>query len=434
MCYSIKAGILRLQITRFESEFYYRTAQNKRKLKPFIMTKIFLTALFAGAIGFSAHAQHKGCSTKEGGDSRVKVDFHANASDTLKDRGLADNYFLWNPGETIKVKFLSGSPRLQTLITSYAKEWEKVANIKFNFVSSGDADIRIWLGSGNGHNSYIGTVCKQIDPYEQTMNLDTADFGNSLPFMRSTTLHEFGHALGLLHEHSSPISGIQWDKTFLYKEYEKIGWSKDDVDYQVLYTYNKSYTNGTKYDNKSIMHYPIMPGETSNGYVIDWNLNLSAGDIALIKALYPAKGKRINEVVRVNMKNFNGIRLEGNEKKNGISLFPSFDLQTGGKGGLVKMVFKFYDEEGYGFSDEDGKYQENGTVATLRTVILPANKTIKYNQNGKKDFEFFLPMDQIPADALSQNMIVTFKIVYNTKEGELKNLYVSQPLQFRLRK
>ncbi|MFT3980769.1 MAG: M12 family metallopeptidase [Ferruginibacter sp.] len=398
------------------------------------MTRIFLSAILAGTISLSANAQHKGCSTKEAGDNKIKVDFHANASDTLKDRGLVDKYFLWDEQSVLTVKFLSGSPYLQSKITSFAKEWEQYAGIKFNFVKSGDADIRIWVGSGNGHNSYIGTVAKQIDSWEPTMNLDSADFGNDLKFMRSTTLHEFGHALGLLHEHSSPVSGIQWDKNFLYKEYAKFGWTPEDVDYQVLYTYNKSYTNGTKYDNKSIMHYPIMPGETVNNYVIDWNHNLSAGDIALIKVLYPFKGKRKDDFVRVTMQNFGGITMEGNEKKKGLSLFPSFDLKTGGKGGPVKMIFKFYDEEGYGFQDEDGKYQENGTVATIRTVTLPANKMIKYNQNGKKDFEFFLPIDQIPAEALSQNMIVTFKIVYTTGEGELKNLYVSAPLQFRYKK
>ncbi len=398
------------------------------------MTKIFLTTLLLGGLTYNATAQHKGCSTAERGDNKIKVDFHNNASDTTKGRGLADNYFLWDPGTTIKVKFLTGSQELQNKIFNYAKEWEKYANLKFTWVKSGDADIRVRIGSGNGHDSYIGTVCRQIDKYDETMNLDSADINGDPKFMRGVTLHEFGHAIGLLHEHSSPISGINWDKEKLYKEYAKMGWSREDVDYQVFFTYNKSYTNGTKYDNKSIMHYPILPGETTDGYVIDWNLVLSPGDIELIKALYPMKGKRKNEVTRVTMQNFGGIVMQGNEKKGGISLFPTFDLKTGGKGGPVKMVFKFYDEEGYGFQDEDGKYQENGTVATIRTVTLPANKQIKYNQAGKKDFEFFLPLDQIPSDALSQNMIVTFKIVYQTSEGEAKNLYVSQPLQFRYAK
>ena len=70
----------------------------------------------------------------------------------------------------------------------------------------------------------------------------------------------------------------------------------------------------------------------------------------------------------------------------------------------------------------------------MRTVLLPVNKTIRYNQNKKKDFEFFLPYDQIPMDALSENMQITFKIVYETGEGELKNLYFSQPYSFSYKK
>lgn len=397
------------------------------------MTKSILCAFLLSGISFYASAQHKGCSAKER-SMEARLDSHRESSDSTKSRGLADNYFLWDPGTVIKVKFLSGSKALQNKIIPLAKEWEKYANVKFNFVNSGDADIRVFIGDGNGHDSYIGTVCKSIDSRDETMNLDSADVAGSDAFLKTVVLHEFGHAIGLLHEHSSPISGIKWDKENMYKEYAKIGWTKEDVDFQVFSVYKKSYTNGTKYDNKSIMHYPINPGETLDGYTIDWNMQLSTGDVELIKALYPMKGKRKNEVTRINIQNFNGIRLEGNEVKMGISLFPAFDLKTGSKGGRVKMIFKFYDEEGYGFADEDGTYEENGVVATLRTVLLPANKTIRYNQNNKKDFEFFLPIDQIPYDALSQNMIVTFKIVYETSEKEIKNLYSSQPMQFSYKK
>lgn len=394
------------------------------------MTRIFLTTLLVGSITMAAQAQHKGCSTRESGGGKIDIDFHANSSDSTKSRGLADNYFLWDPGATIKVKILSGSPTLQTRVMNAAKIWENYANIKFNFVKSGNADIRVWIGSGNGHNSFVGTVSQQINAYDQTMNLDSSDLGNSLDFWRGTTLHEFGHALGLLHEHSSPISGIKWDKEKIYKEYAKMGWTRDDVDNQVFETYNKSYTNGTKYDNKSIMHYPIMSGETLNGYTVDWNLNLSKGDIDLISALYPKKGKRKNEVTRVNVQNFNNFTVLNNEAKNGISLFPEFDLKTGDVGGTVKMLFKFYDAEGYGLRDTDGKYQENGTVAIVRTVNLPGKKQISYNKN-KQDFEFFLPLSQFPPDALNDDLLITFKIVHTTKEGEQKNLYLSEPMSFK---
>ena len=395
------------------------------------MSKILLSAFVISCISLHASAQHKGCSTIERG---VRGNFHQNSSDSTKARGLADNYFLWDPGTVIKVKFLSGSKELQDKIKPLAKEWEKYANIKFDFITNGKADVRVFIGKGNGHDSYIGTVARSIDPDSETMNLDSADINGDAGFLKTVVLHEFGHSIGLLHEHSSPISGIKWDKEKMYAEYAKMGWTQEDVDFQVFATYKKSYTNGTKYDNKSIMHYPINPGETLDGYTIDWNMQLSKGDIDLIKALYPKKGPRKNEVTRIAIQNFNGIELQANDAKMGISLFPSFDLKTGSKAGRVKMIFKFYDEAGFGLKDEDQTYQENGTVATMRTVLLPVNKTIRYNQNKKKDFEFFLPYDQIPMDALSENMQITFKIVYETGEGELKNLYFSQPYSFSYKK
>ena len=58
----------------------------------------------------------------------------------------------------------------------------------------------------------------------------------------------------------------------------------------------------------------------------------------------------------------------------------------------------------------------------------------RYNQNGKKDFEFFLPVDQLPYGALDNNMQITFKIVYTTGEGELKNLYTSGAYMFKFKK
>lgn len=403
------------------------------QFKTLHMQKFFIPLLLFCSASTPVFSQHKGCSAKER-SMQANFDAHRESSDSTKSRGLADNYFLWDPGTVINVKFLSGSKALQNKIIPIAKEWEKYANVKFNFVNSGNADIRVFIGKGNGHDSYIGTVCKSIDASEETMNLDSADIAGSDAFLKTVVLHEFGHSIGLLHEHSSPISGIKWDKENMYKEYAKMGWTKEDVDFQVFSVYKKSYTNGTKYDNKSIMHYPINPGETLDGYVIGWNMQLSPGDMELISALYPKKGARKNEVTKINIQNFNGVRLEGNEKKKGISLFPAFDLKAGGKGGKIKMIFKFYDEEGYGFSDEDGSYQENGVVATLRTVNLTPNKTVSYNQKNKKDFEFFLPLDQIPSDALSQNIIVTFKIVYETSEQEIKNLYTSQAMQFSYKK
>lgn len=399
------------------------------------MTKNFILTAAVCCASFCSQAQTRqvGCSAIESGMTEKVPNLHKNVSDTTKARSLADNYFLWTQGSIIKVKFLTGSKALRTRMFNYAKEWEKHANLKFQMVETGDADIRIFIGNGNGHNSYIGTVARNIDTGEETMNLDSADIANDYVFMKGVVLHEFGHAIGLLHEHSSPISGIQWNKEKLYKIYkEQQGWDKEMVDFQVFRTYNSSYTNGSKYDPKSIMHYPIYPEETLDGYSVGWNNVLSKGDIEIVKALYPLKGKRLNEVTRVEVQNFKEVFLESNTKKGGISLFPTFDLKSVGKAGKVKMVFTFLDALfEFPLLDEDGTYEENGVVATVREVLVPANKVVKYNQKKKKDFEFFLPIDQIPAYALEEPILVKFKVVIETPEGEKKNMYQSQPLQFK---
>ena len=51
------------------------------------------------------------------------------------------------------------------------------------------------------------------------MNLGYEDNGSSTYGFRSTTIHEFGHALGLNHEHKNPSAGIKWNKPVVYSDY-----------------------------------------------------------------------------------------------------------------------------------------------------------------------------------------------------------------------
>ena len=53
------------------------------------------------------------------------------------------------------------------------------------------------------------------------------------------------------------------------------GWSRREVDFNVFEVGSQFFTNGTKYDPKSIMHYSIDAWQTMNGYSLKDNYELS---------------------------------------------------------------------------------------------------------------------------------------------------------------
>jgi hypothetical protein len=102
-------------------------------------------------------------------------------------------------------------------------------------------------------------------------------------------LHEFGHAIGLGHEHESPTaSSIPWDKEAVYAYYLRTqGWDRHQVDVQVLDRYSVTGTNYTAFDPESIMLYPIPDELTIGSYSVGFNTQLSATDKAFMASQYP---------------------------------------------------------------------------------------------------------------------------------------------------
>jgi len=343
------------------------------------------------------------------------------------DRGLADNYYLWNNGAVLRVKFLSGSTKLQNKVKTAAMLWQNHANIKFQFVKSGPAEIRIRLGEGQGHNSYIG-IMSTIDPESESMNLDTTDFRTDLQ-LQGTVLHEFGHALGLLHEHSSPVAGIKWNKELIYKEYwERYGWDSLTVNAQVFDVYRISYTNGTRYDNKSIMHYPIEAWETVNGYTVPWNYHLSANDKQLIAALYP-RGIRKATVPRILVNRFSRMEIKENDEKGGLSIYPNFEISAFDKSAKVYVLTHFLDEYGDPLMDTDGEYSFDDFVTGMTAVTALKDRRTAYNK-AQKDLEIFIPYEQLELSSDMSEVYVMFRVIYVTEDGEIKNVYIRNPVAY----
>lgn len=108
---------------------------------------------------------------------------------------------MWINGSTLRVRFMGGTAEQRALVRQQAQWWTEHANLTFAFNNVPDAEIRIAFDPTDGAWSYVGTDCKKIPQGEPTMNLGFFDGG--------TAGHEFGHAIGLGHEHQNPAGG--WD-------------------------------------------------------------------------------------------------------------------------------------------------------------------------------------------------------------------------------
>lgn len=193
----------------------------------------------------------------------------------------------WQNGRTLRVKFLGGTSSIHEKIKEYAGVWEQYANIHFTFVNSGDAEIRIAFQSG-GSWSHIGTNSLTIPQSDPSMNFGWFDTTTSEDDFSSTILHEFGHALGCIHEHQSPAATLKWDKPVVYKEYLKSQrWNADDVNKNVFQRYDQQTITNSDYDADSIMHYSFPTEFFISGSAVEINTKLSSGDIEFIQKAYP---------------------------------------------------------------------------------------------------------------------------------------------------
>ena len=112
---------------------------------------------------------------------------------------------------------------------------------------------------------------------------------NQITRVRRTVLHEFGHALGLVHEHQSPGAAIPWDEPKVIAWYQATqGWDEAETRQQVLDRYNdEPWIAYTEHDPDSIMQYPVERELTDGNFFIPWNDDLSDTDKAAIGLLYP---------------------------------------------------------------------------------------------------------------------------------------------------
>lgn len=210
-------------------------------------------------------------------------------------KGVADKKALWTRGQTLKVGFLGGSAKLQDRVLATAKRWTKEgeggANLMFAKVAEvTTADIRVAFDAEEGSWSYIGRGAEKVDKDKPTMNLGWVAENSSEKSFASVVLHEFGHAIALLHEHNHPDAVINWNKDVVYADLKGKPnfWSKETIDYNVFESYPPGrVVKSLRPDMVSIMIYTI-PGRWLLGGQkgIMPSDTLSKGDIEFIRELY----------------------------------------------------------------------------------------------------------------------------------------------------
>ncbi len=194
---------------------------------------------------------------------------------------------MWQPGDIIQVGFLDGDRRVQDRVKKTAERWMEYANLRLRFGDVDDADIRISFQQP-GSWSYLGTVCRQIPKREATMNYGWLTPDSTDDEVERVVLHEFGHALGCIHEHQNPAGGIKWNKEVVYAYYggPPNNWSKEDVDTNLFALYDEDQTFHTEFDPESIMLYPIDRRFTLDGMEVGLNTSLSDRDKQFIGDCY----------------------------------------------------------------------------------------------------------------------------------------------------
>lgn len=197
--------------------------------------------------------------------------------------------YRWEPGASISIRFLEGDSSLQERVCDVANTWTDVANLNFDFVDEGPTDVRIAFKQGNGSWSYIGTMCRQIPEPQPTMNYGWLTPDSSDDEIRRVVLHEFGHMIGLIHEHQNPKHGIQWNKPAVIKDLSgpPNNWNQATIDNNMFRFYPTTSVIATDVDADSIMMYPIPKSWTLDGFSAGLNSELTDTDKSLIESVYP---------------------------------------------------------------------------------------------------------------------------------------------------
>lgn len=197
----------------------------------------------------------------------------------------------WPKSSEIRISFLDGNPGLRQRVKAVADQWitRTGADLTFTWLNDpGAGDIRIsFLRRGSW--SLLGRYAQsQTNKTEPTMNFGWLTPNSTDQEVQEVVLHEFGHAIGFIHEHQNPDGGLRWNRDEVIRSLSgpPNNWSQQQIETNVLGQYDPRDLIGTPFDRDSIMLYPFPAEWTENGVSTSNNSDLSETDIQLAQDIY----------------------------------------------------------------------------------------------------------------------------------------------------
>lgn len=201
-------------------------------------------------------------------------------------RGIATRHALWPQYSTLNISLFDMPEKAKDYIKKNIQLWQPHTNLKLTFISTNDGDIRIsGKKDDTGNWSTVGIAAKEVPIDSPTMHINL--IGQTADELNHAIRHEFGHALGLNHEHQHPDHTVKWNVKKVVEDAAKLGVNEAEAEANILAVLDCVTTLRSTYDQKSVMHYKVVPWLTLDEHEVPFNEGISEGDKQFMSSLYP---------------------------------------------------------------------------------------------------------------------------------------------------